>query len=1191
MIVVKITGGLGQQLSQFAFGMACAKRLHSVLKLDSRACPLFERGLAQFTLECDLATDDEVSQAMANGLLQESGSKYDPQLWNAIRDGIYIDGQWQDPSYCFHAISTLKNSLQAIRPLSGPTESWLSTIRQHASVALYLNINSDNAGVATATLPPDFYRDALQEIMRNSPYAHVYIFTANVEKARTAIQVTTAHTWIETGSDAAPAEAFELQRACQHHIPGDHLESIWAAVLGQNKGQIILAQTRAVIPPSLWEPNWISLPVRKPKPADLDFATILGGHSLRHPMRIGLLNYYEELTTQGFIFKNTNASIGHDLLRPWVDLYRYGQLHGIDFVTPDQVDSLEQLDAIVFVDRPRIDSAMARQLMARDIPKYLCICEPEVVKLDNWDKGYHRLFTRVFTWNDDLVDDKRYIKLNFAIQPDTEFDTEGQSNAFYQRKLCTMIAGAKTSSHPNELYSRRVQTIRWFENNEPGDFDLYGMGWPPALFPSYRGPVADKLITLARYRFAICYENADNSPGYISEKILDCFRAGIVPVYWGAPNISNHIPPDCYIDRKAFATEDALYSHLKSMDFATHAAYLERINSLMNSAAIYPFSIECFITTLTSFIAKDIVTARSECPLLSVVIPAYNYGNYLGMAIQSALSQDVPTLEVLVCDNASTDQTRRIVTEQFQHPQLRYVCHSRNIGGPRNWRVALQNATGRYVTILSADDYFLPDHLPRMVKCLDESPQVAVAYCPCLWIDESGNALGVADHAGHPATDALGKRNEIAHLFAFDSFITPSAAVIRRSVLEQVGAIDISFHGAIDWDLWIRIARLYPDFAFFKKPGVGYRKHGAQDTERLNKSALLLVDHIVLLERAQKNGLFPELAPLAMQAAILLQHKFNSYPREIVTDLASRVASLTQSLLAISANGPPTTENVVQGSGASPTLLAINVVACDRSDIFTEIILTLEKEMNALLPEFRHQIEININDDPSGLTSERSTLCASIAQRSGIRLNFNINQDTSGIDRKVQACCELNPQADFTWVLADIRHIIPGCLPRILNLLLEHRSTLGLMILSDGKLQRNSELSNKIFPSFLHYATLAVKSQPDFMSTGAVISNALFKTSIFDMHEAIYAAESLAVRIGASPTFSAARGIAKGLLRENGSKLHVLTPDFVCTGAVEDDGDVPILDANTKPDAERARYFYILWLLSEIGIPASSLQI
>lgn len=337
----------------------------------------------------------------------------------------------------------------------------------------------------------------------------------------------------------------------------------------------------------------------------------------QRPIRVGVWNYYEEITRDGFLFKNSNVAVGANLLKPWCDLYERGQALGIQFLTLDQIQSPADLDAVLFMDRPRPGRPLIDAIMQSPIKKYLMLFECDVIKPDNWDIDYHRHFDRIFTWNDDLIDGQRYVKINFAAELKRPYEFSALKQTFAQRKLATVIAGAKVSRHPNELYSERVRAIRWFEHNAPADFDLYGMGWDAASYPSYKGPVDDKLATLSDYRFSICYENARDIPGYITEKALDCLRAGTVPVYLGAPNITRWIPADCFIDLRRFGSYPELHGALSGMQAAEHGAYLDRIAAFLNGPGVHPFSSECFVDTVTGIVNEDLRSGNltpSESP-------------------------------------------------------------------------------------------------------------------------------------------------------------------------------------------------------------------------------------------------------------------------------------------------------------------------------------------------------------------------------------------------------------------------------------------------------------------------------------------------------------------------------------------------------------------------------------------------
>jgi len=117
-------------------------------------------------------------------------------------------------------------------------------------------------------------------------------------------------------------------------------------------------------------------------------------------------------------------------------------------------------------------------------------------------------------------------------------------------------------------------------------------------FLSCRGQVERKRDVLGKYRFAICYENVKNIPGYITEKIFDCFFAGTVPVYLGAGNITDHVPAGCFVDKRNFESYDELYDYLSAMNDETYLRYLDNIGSFLTSDRSYPFTCDYFAKTV-----------------------------------------------------------------------------------------------------------------------------------------------------------------------------------------------------------------------------------------------------------------------------------------------------------------------------------------------------------------------------------------------------------------------------------------------------------------------------------------------------------------------------------------------------------------------------------------------------------------
>ena len=172
-----------------------------------------------------------------------------------------------------------------------------------------------------------------------------------------------------------------------------------------------------------------------------------------------------------------------------------------------------------------------------------------------------------------------------------------------------MIANNKSISNfnnPYNNYTERVATIRWFERYFPNDFSLYGDNWNksaripsklggfihliegllpfnPFISKSWRGVIKNKNDVLLNSRFSIVYENIRGQNDYITEKIFDAFRFGNVPVYWGAENISDYIPNDCFIDRRKFKSHFDLYYFLKDMKEEKYIKYQQSAKIFLNS--------------------------------------------------------------------------------------------------------------------------------------------------------------------------------------------------------------------------------------------------------------------------------------------------------------------------------------------------------------------------------------------------------------------------------------------------------------------------------------------------------------------------------------------------------------------------------------------------------------------------------
>jgi len=235
----------------------------------------------------------------------------------------------------------------------------------------------------------------------------------------------------------------------------------------------------------------------------------------------------------------------------------------------------------------------------------LFIGEPPLVNPFSFMKIFLFFFSKVYTWNDNLVDNKKYFKY---VLPKKTKKIVTKKIQFKDKKLLTLMNSNLMPFLPfellslstKELYTERIKAIDFFDKYYPSDFCLYGKGWNRKRrfslkqrvfgfkkYKTYKGefPQKDKYKILSGFKFCLCFENSI-TPGYISEKIFDCFKARTVPIYFGAPNISDHINSKCFVDLRKFKNYQALTNFLKNMDEKTYNTLIYEIEKFLLSRAI-----------------------------------------------------------------------------------------------------------------------------------------------------------------------------------------------------------------------------------------------------------------------------------------------------------------------------------------------------------------------------------------------------------------------------------------------------------------------------------------------------------------------------------------------------------------------------------------------------------------------------
>ncbi|MGN6487370.1 MAG: glycosyltransferase family 2 protein [Devosia sp.] len=248
--------------------------------------------------------------------------------------------------------------------------------------------------------------------------------------------------------------------------------------------------------------------------------------------------------------------------------------------------------------------------------------------------------------------------------------------------------------------------------------------------------------------------------------------------------------------------------------------------------------------------ARKVPTALRRTPLVSVVIPCYNYGRYLRQCVDSVRNnQPGIELDIVIVDDASTDDTRRIADElKTKYQGIRVLSHPVNLGHIATYNEGLAAAVGDYVLLLSADDLVTAGALSRSAALLDAEPGIGLVY---------GRAI---DFYGEPPASRTGSPTWITWKgldwlrgrcrLGYNVVPTPTA-MMRTSVLRSVGGYRADLPHAGDFEMWLRAAAV-SDVGFLYGVDQGlYRCHDKNMNSNMFASGTDLGQLIDLRQRMQ----------------------------------------------------------------------------------------------------------------------------------------------------------------------------------------------------------------------------------------------------------------------------------------------------------------------------------------------------
>jgi glycosyltransferase involved in cell wall biosynthesis len=218
-------------------------------------------------------------------------------------------------------------------------------------------------------------------------------------------------------------------------------------------------------------------------------------------------------------------------------------------------------------------------------------------------------------------------------------------------------------------------------------------------------------------------------------------------------------------------------------------------------------------------------------PTVSFVVPCYKLAHLLPECIHSILSQSYGDLEILIMDDCSPDDTAA-VARSFQDPRVKHIRNEPNLGHLRNYNKGIGLSRGKYVWLISADDFLRrPYILERYVDLLDTHPNVGYVFCSGVGV-QSGRETGILEYTVYDDHDRVIPGHRFLKKLLRLNVVLAASGLTRRECYDQISLFPLDMPWAGDWYLWCLFA-LYHDVGYFAEPMVCYREHPLSMTNQL----------------------------------------------------------------------------------------------------------------------------------------------------------------------------------------------------------------------------------------------------------------------------------------------------------------------------------------------------------------------
>ncbi len=212
-------------------------------------------------------------------------------------------------------------------------------------------------------------------------------------------------------------------------------------------------------------------------------------------------------------------------------------------------------------------------------------------------------------------------------------------------------------------------------------------------------------------------------------------------------------------------------------------------------------------------------------PIVSVVIPSYNHGDFLPKAIQSVLSQTVQNIEVIIVDDASNDHSA-LVIKNIRDPRVRSIIFEKNKGAATTLNTGILEAKAPFVAVCNSDDEWIRTKLADQLKIMEGCPSLGAVFSNVTWINDLGQEKSEGEILTYHVFNQKNRSRGawLKHLVEKTNCLCHPSVLIKREVYEHCGLLNSRYIQMPDYDLWLRVTQKYPIFVMPEKT-VRFRLH------------------------------------------------------------------------------------------------------------------------------------------------------------------------------------------------------------------------------------------------------------------------------------------------------------------------------------------------------------------------------